>query len=139
MSTSTTRTVLPSMPPHLVASLKALKLGGMQASLPLRLDQAQQQRLGYAEFLELLLGDEIDRRANRALASRLSKAHFEEGDKTFENFDWTFNPQLPQEQVRDLASGGYLLRKEHILLCGPVGVGKSHLAEALGHQACRQG
>ncbi len=139
MSASTTRTVLPSMPPHLIASLKALKLGGMQASLPLRLDQAQQQRLGYAEFLELLLGDEIDRRASGALASRLSKAHFEEGDKTFENFDWTFNPQLPQEQVRDLASGGYLLRKEHILLCGPVGVGKSHLAEALGHQACRQG
>ncbi len=127
------------MPPHLVASLKALKLGGMQASLPLRLDQAQQQRLGYAEFLELLLGDEIDRRASSALASRLSKAHFAEGDKTFENFDWTFNPQLPQEQVRDLASGGYLLRKEHILLCGPVGVGKSHLAEALGHQAARQG
>jgi DNA replication protein DnaC len=56
------------------------------------LDQAQQQHLGYTEFLELLLGDEIERRANRALASRLSKAHFEDGDKTFENFDWTFNP-----------------------------------------------
>jgi DNA replication protein DnaC len=131
--------VLPAIPPQLVSSLKALRLGGMQESLPLRLDQAQQHRLGYLEFLEFLLGDEIERRANRALASRLSKAHFEDGDKTFENFDWTFNPALPQEQVRDLASGGYLLRKEHILLCGPVGVGKSHLAEALGHQACRQG
>src|SRR5205823_9458885 len=85
-----------------------------QDTLPLRLDQAQQQHLGYTEFLELLLGDEIQRRANHALASRLSKAHFEDGDKTFENFDWTFNPKLPQEQLRDLATGGYLMRKEHI-------------------------
>jgi len=75
----------------------------------------------------------------RALASRLSKAHFEDADKTFENFDWTFNPKLPQEQLRDLATGSYLVRKEHILLCGPAGVGKTHLAEGLGHQAARQG
>jgi len=139
MTVSRLTTVLPSIPPHLVPALKALRLGGLQDTLPLRLDQAQQQHLGYTEFLELLLGDEIERRANRALASRLSKAHFEDGDKTFENFDWTFNPQLPQEQLRDLAAGGYLMRKEHILLCGPVGVGKTHLAEAFGHQAARQG
>jgi DNA replication protein DnaC len=132
-------TLQPSIPPHLVPALKALKLGGVQETLPLRLEQAEQQRLGYTEFLELLLGDEIQRRANRALASRLSKAHFEDADKTFENFDWTFNPKLPQAQLRDLATGGYLVRKEHILLCGPVGVGKTHLAEGLGHQACRQG
>ncbi len=136
---SPSRTAWPAMPLQLVPSLKALRLGGMQDTLPLRLDQAQQQRLGYIEFLELLLGDEIERRANRALASRLRKAHFEDADKTFENFDWTFNPKLPQEQLRDLATGGYLMRKESILLCGPVGVGKTHLAEGLGHQAARQG
>ena len=113
------KTLLTSIPPQLVPMLKTLRLGGMQDTLPLRLDQAQQQRLGYLEFLELLLGDEIERRANRALASRLSKAHFEDSDKTFENFDWTFNPKLPQEQLRDLATGSYLVRKEHILLCGP--------------------
>ena len=73
---ATLKTVLPSIPAQLVSSLKALRLGGMQESLPLRLDQAQQHRLGYLEFLEFLLGDEIERRANRALASRLSKAHF---------------------------------------------------------------
>ncbi len=139
MTAAHSTTVLPSIPPHLIPALKALRLGGLQDTLPLRLDQAQQHHLGYIEFLELLLGDEIQRRANRALASRLSKAHFEDGDKTFENFDWTFNPKLPQEQLRDLATGAYLSRKEHILMCGPVGVGKSHLAEGLGHQAARQG
>jgi hypothetical protein len=60
------KTLLTPIPPQLVPSLKTLKLGGMQDTLPLRLDQAQQQRLGYLEFLELLLGDEIERRANRA-------------------------------------------------------------------------
>ncbi len=111
MTAAHSTTVLPSIPPHLIPALKALRLGGLQDTLPLRLDQAQQHHLGYIEFLELLLGDEIQRRANRALASRLSKAHFEDGDKTFENFDWTFNPKLPQEQLRDLAAGGYLMRK----------------------------
>ena len=72
-----------------------------------------------------LLGDEIERCANRALDSRLSKAHFEDSDKTFENFDWTFNPKLPQEQLRDLATGGYFVRKEHILLCAPADI-RSH-------------
>ena len=139
MTAASTLPLLPALPPQLGPMLKALKLGGMQDTLPLRLEQAQQHRLGYVEFLELLLGDEIERRANRALASRLSKAHFEDNDKTFETFDWTFNPKLPQEQLRDLATGGYLVRKEHILLCGPVGVGKTHLAEGLGHHAARQG
>jgi hypothetical protein len=132
MTPSHVTTVLPSIPPHLVPALKVLRLGGLQDTLPLRLDQAQQQHLGYTEFLELLLGDEIQRRANRALASRLSKAHFEDGDKTFENFDWTFNPKLPQEQLRDLAAGGYLLRKEHILLCGPVGVWQNPSGRSAG-------
>ena len=122
------KTMLAAIPPQLVPRLKTLRLGGMQDTLLLRLDQAQQQRLGYLEFLELLLGDEIERRANRALASRLSKAHFEDGDKTFENFDWTFNPKLPQEQLRDLATGGYLVRKEHILLCGPSGMASHYLS-----------
>ena len=84
MSTAATHALVPPIPPQLVPALKALKLGGMQESLPVRLDQAQQQRLGYAEFLELLLGDEIERRANRALASRIAKAHFEDADKTFD-------------------------------------------------------
>jgi hypothetical protein len=71
---TSSNTMLTSVPPPLVPLLKTLRLGGIQDTLPLRLDEAQQQCLGYLEFLELLLSDEIQRRANRALASRLSKA-----------------------------------------------------------------
>src|SRR3990170_312696 len=125
-------------PSHLQSKLRALRLGGMLETLDLRLDQAGQGRLGYLEFLELLLEDEIGRRAAKGLASRVSKAHFEE-QKTLEEFDWSFNPTIPAARIRDLATGQFIARKESILLCGPVGVGKTFIAQALGHQACRLG
>jgi DNA replication protein DnaC len=125
-------------PSHLQHKLRTLRLGGMLDTLDLRLDQAQQGPLGYLEFLELLLEDEIGRRAAKSLTSRVVKAHFEE-QKTLEEFDWSFNPTIPTARIRDLASGQFIARKESILLCGPVGVGKTFLAQALGHQACRIG
>ncbi len=125
-------------PSHLQNKLRALRLGGMLETLDLRLDQAQQGHLGYLEFLELLLEDEIGRRAAKGLVSRVCKAHFEE-QNTLEEFDWSFNPKIPAAQIRDLATGGFIARRESILLCGPVGVGKTFIAQALGHQACRLG
>ena len=77
--------------------------------------------------------------ALRALASRIAKAHFEDVDKTFESFDWAFNPKLPQEQLRDLAAGGYLLRKGAYSAVRSRRGRQDAPAEALGHQACRQG
>jgi len=123
---------------HLQSKLKALKLGGMLDTLDLRLQQAQQERLGYIEFLELLLEDEVGRRANKSLAARVARAHFEEV-KTFETFDFAFNPKIPAQQIRDLATCQFIQRKEWALFIGPVGVGKSHALQALGHQACRMG
>lgn len=117
---------------------RALRLGGMLDTLELRLDQAQKDRLGYLDFLEALLEDEIGRRTSRSLASRIAKAHFDE-QATFEDFDWSFNPKLPAAQIRDLATGHFIARKESLLLCGPVGVGKTFIAQAIGQQACRQG
>ena len=125
-------------PNHLQSKLRALRLGGMLETLDLRLDQAQQGPLGYLEFLELLLEDEISRRDAKSLASRVTKAHFEE-QQTLEDFDWSFNAKIPAARIRDLATGQFIARKESVLICGPVGVGKTFIAQALGHQACRLG
>jgi DNA replication protein DnaC len=125
-------------PSELQSKLKALRLGGMLQTLELRRSQAEDQRLGHVEFLAVLLDDEIDRRQSKALAQRLHRARFEE-EKTLEEFDFTFNPQIPAEQLRNLATCGFVERRESVLLCGPVGVGKTHAAQALGHAACRAG
>lgn len=118
--------------------LKRLKLGGMLQTLELRLDQAHQEKLGHLEFLELMLEDEIQRRANKALANRIQRARFEEA-QTLSDFDFAFNPKIPAAQIRDLATCGFIERRESVLLVGPVGVGKTHVAQAIGHAACRQG
>jgi DNA replication protein DnaC len=118
--------------------MRTLRLNGMLDTLELRLSQAQKDNLGFIQFLELLLEDETQHRANKKLASRIHKARFEE-EKSLEGFDFTFNPKMPSQHVHDLATCRFIERKESIIFCGPVGVGKTHLAEALGHQACRQG
>jgi DNA replication protein DnaC len=123
---------------QLEAKLRSLKLRGMLDTLDLRLTQAQKDNLGFIQFLELLLEDEIQHRHNKRMAARIAKAHFEEG-KTLEEFDFGFNPRTPTQYIRDLGTCQFLERKESIILCGPVGVGKTHLAQALGHQACRLG
>jgi len=118
--------------------LRRLKLGGMLQTLELRLDQAHQEKLGHLEFLELMLEDEIQRRANKALARRIQRARFEEA-QTLSDFDFAFNSKIPASQIRDLATCGFIERKESVLLVGPVGVGKTHIAQAIGHAACMQG
>ena len=118
--------------------LRSLHLRGMLQTLENRLGQARDGTLGHLEFLELLLEDEIARRQARSLQARVNRAHFAEV-KTLAEFDFGFNPKIPAGQLRDLATCRYLERKESILLCGAVGLGKSHLAQALGWEACARG
>jgi DNA replication protein DnaC len=127
-----------SLPATLISQLKALKLGPLCDALEVRLAQAQQGHLGYLEFLQLLLQDEVERRQAHSLKRRLQRACFEE-PKTLEGFDFGCVPGLNAAAVRDLATGLFIERREHVLLYGPAGVGKTHVAQALGHQACRQG
>ena len=123
---------------HLEGKLKSLRLSGMLATLEARLAQARGGELGHLEFLEVLLEDEIGRREAKALSERIRRAHFE-AELTLEEFDFSYNPGLPAPLIRDLAALRFLERGESVLLYGPVGVGKTHVASALGHAACRRG
>lgn len=118
--------------------LKRLKLGAMMDTLPERLALARRDHLDYAAFLQILLADEIGRRDNRNLEVRLQKAGFEEICR-LDDFDWSAGVTLDRRLVDIAFSLDFLSRHEHVLFVGPVGVGKSFLAQALGYAAVRTG
>jgi DNA replication protein DnaC len=124
--------------PELSPLLKQLRLSGILDSLDLRNRQAIEGKLAYTEFLSILIGDEVARREQKKLSMRLRRANFR-GEKTIEAFDFDRLPNLNRSLVQDLATGRYLAEKVSILIAGPCGTGKSHLAQALGHCAIRQG
>jgi DNA replication protein DnaC len=124
--------------PQLIPKLKALRLSGILETLDVRNRQAIEEKLAYVEFLERLLEDEVERRGQKQLLLRLRRASFNV-EKTLEGFDWSFNVNINRQEVFDLATCAWIERKEVLLLVGPSGVGKSHLAQALGHEACRRG
>ncbi|MEZ4222303.1 MAG: IS21-like element helper ATPase IstB [Polyangiaceae bacterium] len=123
---------------ELVPLLKKLKLSGVLHSLELRLCESVDDNLAYEEFLYRLLKDEVERREAKQLDQRLRRANFEH-QKTLEDFDFHFNPEIPKSKVLDLATCTFVARRQNVLLLGQTGVGKSHIAQALGHRACRLG
>jgi DNA replication protein DnaC len=118
--------------------MKRLKLGGLLPTLPERVAYARKTKLSELDFLELALHDEIARRDEQNLALRLLRAGFEE-EQTLEGFDWDAPITFDRERVRDLFTLGFVERCEDVIFMGPVGVGKTFLAAALGHAACRAG
>jgi DNA replication protein DnaC len=118
--------------------LKRLKLSGLLHTLPDRIAYAKKSKLSHQELLELVLQDEIDRREQGNLERRLRQAQFQE-EQTLENFDWKAKVTFDREAVKALFGLGFLRRKEDVIFQGPVGVGKTFLASALGHAACRAG
>lgn len=120
------------------SALRTLKLSGMLDTLDARLHQARAGQLGHLEFLQVLCHDEIARRDAAAIDRRTRKARFEQ-TLTLEGFDFTANPKLPAAAIRDLAALRWMATGESVILYGPVGVGKTHIAHALGHHAVRAG
>lgn len=123
---------------ELVPLLKKLRLSGILDSYELRVRQAVDDQVLPGEFLVRLLRDEVERREAKQLAARLRKAAFEH-NKTLQDFDFAFNEHVPKARVIDLATCGFVERHANVLLLGPTGTGKSHLAQALGHRACQRG
>ena len=122
----------------LTDALKQLRLSGLAGSLDVRLQEAAGNSLNHAEFLELILQDELVVRKERLIARRLKAATFRE-HKTLEDFDWRFNPSIKRKAIYDVAAGHFIREARDLLFIGPPGVGKSHLAQALGHEAVKSG
>jgi DNA replication protein DnaC len=115
-----------------------LKFDGMKETLIARLAEARENNLAYEEFLGFLLQDEQELRASKTLAQKLKGAKFEE-EKTLESLDLTrYSPEI-KRIINHLNTGVYLREKKNVIILGPTGTGKTHLAQALGHDACRRG
>lgn len=124
--------------PEINTLFQQLRLSHMAENLSARTRTAIENKLTYPEFLALLLQDEILCRENKKLASRVKRAGFR-GDKTLENFDFDFNPKVNRAQVLEIATCRFIKDKLTVLIVGPCGTGKSHIAQAIGHQAIREG
>ena len=125
-------------PSQLAPNLKLLRLSGILDTLEVRTQQAIAEQWTYEEFLVRLLQDEVERRAQKHLDLRIRRSGINT-TKTLESFDFSFNPAINRQQVYDLATCQFVRQHRNLLICGQTGVGKSHLAQAIAHQAARQG
>ena len=122
----------------LISNLKRLRLSGLASTLEVRLQEATGNQLNHLEFLELIVNDELAIRDDRAIERRIKQAGFREL-KSLEGFDFSFNPSIKRRQIMDLATGRFIRERTDALILGPPGVGKSHLVQAIGHQAVKIG
>ena len=111
------------MNPTLISKLKHLRLSGMAETLAVRLAQAEAAPLPHLEFLELLIEDELHRRADRLFSRRLKQGEIVQ-IKELKDFDWAFNPKIPKAKIVELTSARFVTQHEDLLLIGPPGVGE---------------
>ncbi len=124
--------------PELAPMLKQLRLSGILDSLQDRNKQAISKKMSYTEFLSLLISDEVARREQKKFSLRLRRAAFR-SHKTLDQFDFSFNPKINSALIQELITGRFIEEKVAVLIVGPCGTGKSHIAQAIGHAAVRQG
>jgi DNA replication protein DnaC len=120
-------------------ALRQLRMSGMANTLETRLLQAQTDAMASIDLVSMLVSDELECRSKRLLERRHKKAEFRDPDKRLDNFDFQFNPKMNRNLIFDLATAGWIQRREDSLFCGPPGTGKSHLAQAIGHAVIQQG
>jgi DNA replication protein DnaC len=121
----------------LLPKLRQLDLSGMVLTLDMRAAQASEGKLAPTEFLAVLLDDELERRNQQRLSRRFAESGCD-SQKTLATFDFAAAPGVNRTQVQELATCGFVARHENILLCGPTGVGKSHLANAVACEALKR-
>ena len=106
---------------ELQRALRQLRLGGMAAVLETRLHQAQAEPMAPIDLMSCLVSDELTRRADRLLERRRKQAAFRDPNRTLDSFDFTFNPKMNRSLVFDLATGGFIAKREDALFLGPGG------------------
>ena len=126
------------MNPELERKLRTLRLSGMVATLDGRNQEAIHHHLAFTDFLELLVEDELNLRRDRLFARRLKQSHIP-GAKDLESFDWSFNPRLPKPLILELGTAQFVGKHGGVLLLGPPGTGKSHIAISLAVAAIQAG
>jgi len=126
------------MKDSLQTTLRQLRLSGLAQTLDVRLQEAAGHSLTHAEFLELILQDELAVRDERQVNRRVKAAAFREL-KPLDEFDFAFNPSIPKKAIFDLATCRFVREHRDVLLIGPPGTGKSFVAQAVGLQAIKQG
>jgi len=121
----------------LESTFRQLRLSGLSANLSVRVQEAQANRLSHLEFLELILQDELNVRQGRKIERRKITARFN-ALKTLEDFEWDFNSSLQKKELFELATCRFIEEKSDVLFLGPPGLGKTHLAQAIGYEAIKR-